>query len=74
MMTVYFIHDTLTPGNVRRSWDNPIGIPHVGDTVTGEMGYMGARVVWTVARVEWIDGNDGQSVTCYMTGPTGEPE
>lgn len=66
---VYFMHDTLTPHNVRGTWDDVLAVPSVGDVLTVEMGYYGARVEWTVAQVEWLNPH---AVTLHMTGPTGE--
>jgi hypothetical protein len=69
-VTVYFLHDTLTPGNVRAVWhDHPI-VPKVGELVDFDTaGFMGATVSWQVVRQEWLNAD---AVTLHMTGPTGE--
>jgi len=67
---VYVVHDTLTPQNVRGTWDDVLVIPAVGDTFTSPWGYMGATVDWTVTRQEWLNGS---AVTLYVTGPAMGP-
>lgn len=52
---IYFQHDTLTPNNVRLTWDDiPLAeVPQVGDVLDlSGFGYMGADGQWKVARVE----------------------
>ncbi|RKR92850.1 hypothetical protein BDK92_7332 [Micromonospora pisi] len=66
---IYFQHNTLTPDNVRTTWDNALVIPAVGDEIPLTCGYMGAAVTWTVARVEWLN---RWAVLLHMTRPTGE--
>ncbi len=72
--SVYLMHDTLTPGNVRRAWHDAPSVPRVGDEVQGDLGYNGARVTWRVERVEWMDGVSGRAAMLHMSGPTGKPE
>src|SRR5947209_5940652 len=69
LTTVYFAHDILTPENVRAKWDDVTEVPKVGDPVTLDAGYCGARVEWRVVRQEWLN---PQAVVLHMTGPTGE--
>lgn len=56
-VNVYFMHRTLTPGNVRQVWRDyeEIGVPRVAEEVrlTGA-GYMGENVVWRAAEVNKI--------------------
>lgn len=66
---IYFMHNTLTPQNVRATWDDAIEIPAVGDTVALSCGYMGADVEWTVTAQQWLN---PFAVTLLMSGPTGE--
>lgn len=63
-VVVYFIHDTLTPHNVRVTREMQT-VPAVGDVLEFDSaGYMGAKATWRVAKVEeYPTGN----VTCRMT-------
>lgn len=66
VVTVYFMHDELTPSTVRGVWEeHPLSeVPNEGDLLNVEMGYMGALVCWRVARRQDMP---GAAVTLHMT-------
>jgi hypothetical protein len=54
MITLYFMHDTLTPENVRASMQADV-VPPVGAIVRLPCaGYDGAPAFWKVADQEWV--------------------
>ncbi len=64
---IYFQHDTLTPTNVRATWDDiPVeNVPRVGALLALRgFGYDGAGGQWKVARV---DENGSTSYVVTMT-------
>jgi hypothetical protein len=70
VISVYFVHESLTPGNVRAAWHRSLTAPRQGDEVDlPGAGYMGADVVWTVVSAKWL--NEG-AVELLMSGPYGE--
>lgn len=66
IVTVYFQHDTLTPGNVRATWeDHPVAeLPKVGDVlVLPHAGFYGSPGHWRVKDVEILASGAGALVT-----------
>lgn len=67
-ITAYFVHDTLTPNNVRATWYGVTSVPAIGALVDlagagrKEDSY---RATWRVKGQEW---HDAHSVTLIMTG------
>jgi hypothetical protein len=71
LVTVYFMHDTLSPGNVRFTWDDhPVRkVPEEGDLITSPHGgYMGTPVRWIATKVDWHSGA-GATVHCESFAP-----
>lgn len=67
VVTVYFQHDQLTPGQVRATREDvPIrDVPEEGAAIDlPHAGYMGAPAHWRVKRVEWLA---GPGVVLHMT-------
>lgn len=65
--TIYFQHDTLTPNNIRATWDDiPVeNVPRVGAILALRgFGYDGADGQWKVTRV---DENGATSYVVTMT-------
>lgn len=66
-VTVYFMHRTLTPTNVRATWnDVPVSkVPEQGTVLDMPgAGYMGADARWRVVEQQWLASNAG--VTLFV--------
>ncbi len=66
VFTVYFEHETLTPNNIRGTWnDAPANtIPKVGDVLTlNHMGYYGCPGIWQVTKVKELASGTAYQVT-----------
>lgn len=59
LVTVYFQHETITPGNVRFTWeDHPIReVPEEGDLICHpHAGYWGTPARWHITKIQWLAG------------------
>jgi hypothetical protein len=63
-ITVYFLHDTVTPDNTRMVWRHAEAVPRKGDEVNVDFITKERPTVCTVTRVRWLTRT---AVEVYLT-------